>query len=67
MIKKYFLDDCFPETKTKEDFILWLKILKDHKIGGLDQVLMNWRKLENSLSSSTIQKLRDGLMFIISI
>ena len=63
MIKRnIFLDDCFfPETKTKEDFILWLKILKkNHKIGGLDQILMNWRKLENSLSSSTIQKLRDG-------
>ena len=51
----------FPNTKTKEDFILWLKLLKKNiPIMGLDKKLTYWRKLDNSLSSSTIQKLYDG-------
>ncbi len=51
----------FPSTKTKEDFILWLKILKRKiPIIGLNKKLTYWRKLDNSLSSSTIQKIFDG-------
>ena len=51
----------FPNTKTKEDFILWLKLLKKKiPIIGLDKKLTYWRKLDNSLSSSTIQKICDG-------
>ena len=51
----------FANLKTKEDFVLWLKILKKNiKIGGLQKNLMSWRKLDNSLSSSVIQKIRDG-------
>jgi len=51
----------FPDTKTKEDFILWLKLLKKKiPIIGLDKKLTYWRKLENSLSSSIIQKIFDG-------
>ena len=47
--------------KTKEDFVLWLKILKKNiRIGGLQKNLMYWRKLSNSLSSSIIQKIKDG-------
>ncbi len=60
--KKIFNNNClFPNLKTKEDFVLWLKILKKkEKIGALNINLMFWRKLENSLSASVIQKLLDG-------
>ena len=51
----------FPKLKTKEDFVLWLKILKkNNKIMGLNESLVHWRKLDNSLSSSLFQKLFDG-------
>jgi teichuronic acid biosynthesis glycosyltransferase TuaG len=51
----------FPNIKTKEDFILWLQILKKKiPIIALDKNLSFWRKLNNSLSSSTIQKIFDG-------
>ena len=51
----------FSNLKTKEDFVLWLKILKSKvTIGGLDENLLLWRKTKNSLSSSTFQKLFDG-------
>jgi teichuronic acid biosynthesis glycosyltransferase TuaG len=53
----------FGETKTKEDFILWLKILKKKIIiGSIDQNLTSWKKTKNSLSSSIIQKILDGFI-----
>ena len=60
--KKIFSEDMkFVNLKTKEDFVLWLTILKKNiAIGGLDQNLSFWRKTRNSLSSSTFQKLIDG-------
>ena len=63
IIKKKILTKnyLFPDLKTKEDFVLWLKILrKGIKIGSLDKELMFWRKLDNSLSSSILQKILDG-------
>ena len=63
MIKKEIIDGdiCFPNLKTKEDFVLWLKILKKEiKILAIDQNLLSWRRTKNSLSSSIIQKLLDG-------
>ena len=51
----------FPELITKEDFVFWLMILKkNYKFYAYDKYLTNWTDLENSLSSSTIQKLKDG-------
>ena len=51
----------FPNLKTKEDYVLWMKLAKDRVImKGLDRNLSSWRKNKNSLSSSTIQKLKDG-------
>ena len=51
----------FTNLKTKEDFVLWLKILRSGLvIGALDEHLSYWRKTKNSLSSSTLQKLKDG-------
>ena len=63
IIKKEIISDeiSFVNLKTKEDFVLWLKILKnDITIYGLDENLLSWRKTHNSLSSSSIQKLNDG-------
>ncbi len=51
----------FPNIKTKEDFIMWLRILKKEiPIVALSKNLSYWRKLNNSLSSYTIQKIFDG-------
>ena len=46
---------------TKEDFVLWLKLLrKNVKIYGLKEILTFWTRSSSSLSSSTTQKLLDG-------
>ena len=62
MIKKNILSsNSFSGLKTKEDFVLWLKLLsKNIKIYGINKNLVFWNKNFNSLSSSTIQKLLDG-------
>ena len=63
MLKKEIIsNDCkFPKTKTKEDFILWLKILnKGIFIKGMNSNLAIWRKTKYSLSSYNLQKLKDG-------
>ena len=64
MIDRKIFDDetlKFASLKTKEDFVLWLKIAeKKIKIVGMDEILTQWRKIPNSLSSSSIQKLLDG-------
>ena len=62
MIKKKFLKkNLFVNLKTKEDYVLWLKLArKRNKFFGLDKRLTYWRSLDDSLSSSTIQKLFDG-------
>ena len=56
LMKKY----KFPSIKTKEDFVLWLKISKNVEIVGINKNLAKWRKLNNSLSSNIFQKLHDG-------
>ena len=60
--KKIISKNCkFTNLKTKEDFLLWLLILKRNiKIGSLNKNLTSWRKLNNSLSSSVFQRLKDG-------
>ncbi|MDA9717717.1 glycosyltransferase family 2 protein [Candidatus Pelagibacter sp.] len=60
--KKIITHDLrFPSIKTKEDFVLWLDILKkNYQIKGLSENLAKWRKTNNSLSSSVVQKLKDG-------
>jgi teichuronic acid biosynthesis glycosyltransferase TuaG len=63
MLKKEIIsnDIKFSNLKTKEDFYLWLKILKKGiKIIAIDEELLIWRKTKNSLSGSTLQKLSDG-------
>ena len=55
-------DDCkFASLITKEDYVLWLNIAKKNvQLYGINDTLVQWRKLDNSLSSNTIQKLKDG-------
>ena len=53
----------FASIKTKEDYVLWLKItLYEKKIYALLNNLTKWRKLDNSLSSSKFQKIKDGYL-----
>jgi len=69
--------DKFSSLKTKEDYLLWLKLSKKNiKMAGLNKTLVSWRKTNNSLSSSTVQKIKDAFLiynkylkfnFIISI
>ena len=63
MIKRNLInnDVKFAPLKTKEDFVLWLKLLqKNIKIYGLNEILTYWSRSNSSLSSSTMQKLIDG-------
>ena len=65
LLKKKFR---FPKIKTKEDFVLWLKIVKDGiTIFGLKNNLVKWRKTNNSLSSSSFQKIKMVIKSIIII
>jgi teichuronic acid biosynthesis glycosyltransferase TuaG len=51
----------FPNIKTKEDYVLWLKIIKKIKIlRGLDIKLTHYRKTEGSLSSNKLLSLING-------
>ena len=64
VIKKNIFDNekfRFGETKTKEDFVLWLILAKNGiPMNGIKECLMSWRKNSESLSSSNIQKIIDG-------
>jgi len=50
----------FGLTKTKEDYLLWLKLSKVTKIYGINKTLLSWRKTDNSLSSDVSQKFYDA-------
>ena len=51
----------FPRIKTKEDYVLWLKIIKKIKtIRGLDIKLTYYRKTKGSLSSNKLVSLING-------
>ena len=58
MLKKY----KFPNLKTKEDYVLWLKLSKNIELKGINKILSYWRKTDNSLSSSTFQKIKDAFL-----
>jgi len=64
MINRNFLKKnnfWFPSIKTKEDYVLWLKILKKIEyIMGINKKLTNYRKLDKSLSSNRILSLVNG-------
>ena len=51
----------FPKIKTKEDFVLWLRIISKIKfIEGVNQKLTYYRKTNNSLSSNKFISLING-------
>tara|TARA_B100000579_G_C22753034_1_gene814993 strand:+ start:20 stop:727 length:708 start_codon:yes stop_codon:yes gene_type:complete len=63
IVKKSILKNknIFCKLKTKEDFYLWLKIIKKEKnLFGINRYLVSWRKLSSSLSSSILQRLLDA-------
>ena len=64
ILKKNLFDNQkfrFGDTKTKEDYILWLSLAKNGIIiFGIKDCLVSWRKSKDSLSSSTFQKIYDG-------
>jgi teichuronic acid biosynthesis glycosyltransferase TuaG len=59
--KKILKKSCFANLKTKEDYILWLKLSKQgYKFYALKKNYTSWRKTPRSLSSSILQRLHDG-------
>ena len=64
MVRKDIFNNAeyqFANLRTKEDYVLWLKLAKDKIImKSIQKNLTSWRKSKNSLSSSTIQKIIDG-------
>ena len=51
----------FPKIKTKEDYILWLKIIDKIKIiRGINVKLSSYRRTKNSLSSNKLMGLING-------
>ena len=59
LFKYYF----FSSLKTKEDYVLWLRLSKKNvKMLGINKTLTQWRKTNDSLSSSIIQKLKDAFI-----
>ena len=51
----------FPQIKTKEDYILWLKIIDKIKIiRGINVKLSSYRRTKNSLSSNKLMGLING-------
>ena len=59
--KIYSKNIRFVNLKTKEDFVMWLNILKKGiHIYSLDKRLTKWTKSKDSLSASTFQKLNDS-------
>ena len=59
--KKKIPENFFPNLKTKEDYVAWLKLTKENtKAYKLDDILVTWNKTKNSLSSNIFQKIKDG-------
>jgi len=58
--KKILLKNRFSNLRTKEDYVLWLKLSKKNQIIGIQKKLCNWRKSFDSLSSSIFQKIFDA-------
>jgi teichuronic acid biosynthesis glycosyltransferase TuaG len=54
-------EKLFPEIKTKEDYVAWLKLCKKKVTAyGQNDILANWTDEKNSLSKSTTRKLIDA-------
>ncbi len=64
ILKKNVINNIsFPNLKTKEDYVFWLDLTKKNIIAhNQGDVLVSWNKVKNSLSSSVIQKIKDGFI-----
>ena len=61
VVKKDIIkNNNFPNLRTKEDYVFWLKLVKKNKIYGFKKILSSWRRSKNSLSSSFFQKILDA-------
>ena len=61
VVKKDIIkNNSFPNLRTKEDYVFWLKLVKKNKIYGFKKILSSWRRSKNSLSSSFFQKISDA-------
>jgi len=59
--KKIIEEELFPNLKTKEDYVAWLKILKKGVCAhNLNETLVIWNSVKDSLSSNFFQKILDG-------
>ena len=59
--KKIIEEELFPNLKTKEDYVAWLKILKKGIYAhNLNETLVIWNNVKDSLSSNFFQKILDG-------
>lgn len=52
----------FPNITSKEDYILWLKLIKKYPFGYIPKKFSQWRKLKNSLSGNFIKKIFNGFL-----
>jgi teichuronic acid biosynthesis glycosyltransferase TuaG len=60
---KLLKKEKFTNLKTKEDYLLWIKLSKKKiKMLGINETLSSWRQTNNSLSSSITQKLKDAFL-----
>ena len=62
MISKLLIKkNLFSNLKTKEDYLLWIKLISHLKnFKSINENLIYWRHLKNSLSSSSVQKIDDA-------
>jgi len=59
--KEIIKNELFPKLKTKEDYLAWLKITKENIYAyNLNESLVIWNNVKNSLSSNFFQKISDG-------
>ena len=64
VLKKSVLKNrkLFPKLKTKEDYVLWLRLSKLGVIfHGINKNLVNWNDTPKSLSKSVLQKICDSM------
>ena len=61
--RKFLSNRRFCSMKTKEDYLLWLQLIKKKKIFyGTQKILVSWRKTDQSLSSFFFQKIKDAYL-----
>ena len=54
-----------PDMRRRQDAATWLQILKEgHKCYGIDDILAQYRRTENSLSSNKVKAVKGVLVFV---